>query len=59
LTAPIPASWAKSTERNPKRWSGETCKWKPVLVVNLNPEKPLQTEINRPLEHDALIKKAA
>jgi len=28
-------------------------------VVHLNPEKPLQTEINQPLEAQPLIKKAA
>jgi transposase InsO family protein len=45
--------------RNPERWSGETRNWKPVLVVHLNPEKPLRTEINQPLEAQPLIKKAA
>jgi hypothetical protein len=43
---------------NPERWSGETRNWKPVLVANLNPEKPLRTEINQPLEAHPLIKKA-
>ena len=31
--------------RNPECWSGETRNWKPVLVVHLNPEKPLRTGI--------------
>ena len=45
--------------RNPERWSGETRNWKPVLVVYLNPEKSLQTEINQSLETQLLIKKSA
>lgn len=45
--------------RNPERWSGKIRNWKPVLVVHLNPEKPLQTAINQPLETDPQIKKAA
>ena len=46
-------------QHKPERWSGETRNWKPVMVVHLNPERPLHTEINQPLETDPLIKKAA
>ena len=45
--------------RHPERWSGATRNWKPVLIVHLNPEKPLHPEIIQPEENQTEIKKAA
>ncbi len=45
--------------RNPERWSGQTRNWQPVLIVHLNPEKPLHPETQPPEETYPELKQAA
>ena len=44
--------------RNPERWSGATRNWQPILMVHLNPDKPLHPE-TQPQEIQHKLKKAA
>ncbi len=39
LVETVMGCYLRARERNPARWSGNTCNWSPISAVTLNPER--------------------